>query len=341
MDSLAYPLFTLISTGVRAYFNNQMNNAYDNFVNSIGVIALLVETVYVLHYGYLIAFQKSTDSVPEPSIKDLFYHLVIVAMVLLLIKKDSGALDAFMALRQMVIGSLTGEFSTKAGQQVFINLGLVNVAYSVSNVMNVPFVIEDAQKFGDTAMTLSIIGENSPQITGGIMLLINEIITALGVALFPLALYSTLYKITDSFFGTWFDTMLSATVQIATLVVLTKILAVITPIFLGFLLVVNGISSKAPIGSWYVPEFQRSFIEAGFGMLMTMLLVWVPAQAATFSGKMVNSGSTKGNLGNVMTNDDLVKVDRPNPKQPSQSARDSQATPAASNQNPSASSRAR
>jgi type IV secretory pathway VirB6-like protein len=130
----------------------------------------------------------------------------------------------------------------------------------------------------------------------------NEITISVGMALFPLALYATIYKLTDSFFGTWFETMLAATVQMAVLVVLSNIVSVVTGIFLTAIVAVSSVADYAPVGGGVIiPHLQRSIIEAGFGMLMTMMFAWLPAQAATFSGKLINAGTTKGNLGGVMT----------------------------------------
>ncbi len=301
MDSLAYSIFSLISAYVRAIVNKQMTIAYQNLVDVITSIALLIETLYIMHYGYLIAFQKSTDSTPSPSVRDLIRHAVIVIIILAFIKIDSLAFDALMALRQMVVGSITSDYVTTAGGQVALKLFAIDLAYGANNLLQTT-VVEDAPDFQQTSMVLSIIAEASPQIVAGILLLMNEITISVGMALFPLALYATIYKITDSFFGTWFDTMLAATVQIAILVVLTSIVAQITPLFLGAIVSVNYLADHGPVGGGIIiPHLQRSIIEAGFGMLMTMMFAWLPAQAASFSGKLINSGTTKGNLGGVMT----------------------------------------
>lgn len=304
MDTLSYTIFTLVSAGIRFYINKQMTIAYQNLVDVIGSIALIIETLYIMHYGYLIAFQKSTDSVPAPSVFDLIRHAAIVLIILAFIKIDSLAFDALMALRQMVIGSISGDYVTKAGQQVANNLLGIDLAYSAHNILQ-STVVEDAPDFQQTSMVLSIIAEASPQIVAGILLLMNEITISVGMALFPLALYTTIYKITDSFFGTWFDTMLAATVQMAILVVLSKIVAAVTVVFLTAIVGISALADISPVGGGVIiPHLQRSIIEAGFGMLMTMMFAWLPAQAATFSGKLINSGTTKGNLGGVMTKTD-------------------------------------
>jgi TrbL/VirB6 plasmid conjugal transfer protein len=301
MDTLAYTIFTLVSAGIRYVVNQQMTIAYQNLVDVISSIALVIETLFIMHYGYLIAFQKSTDSVPAPSVFDLIRHAAIVLIILAFIKIDSLAFDALMALRQMVIGSISSNYVTKAGQQVAHNLSLIDGAYGTYNVLQTT-VVEDAPDFQQTSVVLSIIAEASPQIVAGILLLMNEITISVGMALFPLALYATIYKLTNSFFGTWFETMLAATVQMAILVVLSNIVASVTPIFLAAIVGVSQLADSAPVGGGVIiPHLQRSIIEAGFGMLMTMMFAWLPAQAATFSGKLINAGTTKGNLGGVMT----------------------------------------
>lgn len=301
MDTLAYTIFTLVSAGIRFYINKQMTIAYQNLVDVVTSIALVIETLFIMHYGYLIAFQKSTDSTPSPSLRDLIRHAVIVLMILAFIKIDSLAFDTVMAFRQMVIGSISGDYVTRAGQQVANNLFAIDAFYGVHNLLQ-STVVEDAPDFQQTSMVLSIIAEASPQIVAGILLLMNEITISVGMALFPLALYATIYKITNSFFGTWFETMLAATIQMAILVVLSGIVANVTGIFLTAIVAISQLAEVTPVGGGIIiPHLQRSIIEAGFGMLMTMMFAWLPAQAATFSGKLINAGTTKGNLGGVMT----------------------------------------
>ncbi|MEN9912512.1 MAG: hypothetical protein RI956_956, partial [Pseudomonadota bacterium] len=301
MDTLAYTIFTFVSAGIRYVVNKQMTIAYQNLVNVVTSIALVIEILFITHYGYLIAFQKSTDSTPSPSVRDLIRHAVIVLMILAFIKIDSLAFDTVMAFRQMVIGSMSDDYVTKAGQQVANNLSAIDIAYGAHNLLQTT-VVEDSPDFQQTSMVLSIIAEASPQIVAGILLLMNEITISVGMALFPLALYATIYKITDSFFGTWFETMLAATIQMAILVVLSNIVAKVTVLFLLAIAAITKAADFAPVGGGVViPHLQRSIIEAGFGMLMTMMFAWLPAQAATFSGKLINAGTTKGNLGGVMT----------------------------------------
>jgi TrbL/VirB6 plasmid conjugal transfer protein len=314
MDTFAYTLFTLVSAGIRYAVNQQMTIAYQNLVDVISSIALVIETLFIMHYGYLIAFQKSTDSVPSPSVRDLLRHAVVVFMILAFIRIDSLAFDTLMALRQMVIGSITGDYDSKAGQQVANSLSAIDGAYGAHNVLQksvlrIPsypvsqlMAVEDSPDAQQTSAVLSIIAEASPQIVAGILLLMNEITISVGMALFPLALYATIYKLTNSFFGTWFETMLAATVQMAILVVLSRIVAGLTVPFLAAIVTITRSADFAPVGGGVViPHLQRSIIEAGFGMLMTMMFAWLPAQAATFSGKLINAGTTKGNLGGVMT----------------------------------------
>lgn len=299
MNPLAYSIFDLISQFIRYSFNSQLQIAYTNMVNIVVYIVVGVETIYILHYGYLIAFQKSTDDVPEPSVRDLIYHAVVVMIVLAFIKRDSGALDTIMAFRQMIIDAITGN-NEKGGQQVAVNLREIDLSYILHSFFQ-PTMIEDPPDSNQTALILSIVAENSPQIISGVLLLMNEITVTIGMALFPLALYCNLYNKTSDFFGHWFDIMLGATIQISIIALLTGIVAKITPVFLAALTIFSIASKYVPSGYSFMPELQRTLIECGFGMLMTMMLAWLPAQAATFSGKLINAGTTKGNLGNVLT----------------------------------------
>jgi hypothetical protein len=302
MDSLAYPIFLLISNFVLHGFKEAMDSAYLNFVHAISLIALAVEVTYVTHYGYLIAFQKSTDAVPEPNLRELAYHAVIVILILWMLNKSSLALDALMGLRQMIIGSFTGDYDASGGAQVSRQLGFIDTAYAFSNVINSTNITEDLPDIKSNAVGLAIIAENSPQISGGIMLLINEITVRTGMALFPIALYTTLYRVTSGFFSSWFDLMFSSTIQMGVLVLMLSMVFKATVAFLALLASVTLATRFLPIGGYYVSELQLSVIESGFGFLMSLLIVWVPAQASTFSGRLLNgAASAKGHLGSNVT----------------------------------------
>jgi TrbL/VirB6 plasmid conjugal transfer protein len=301
MDSLAYPIFSIVSAVILDGFDSAMNKAYANFVTSITTLALVVELAYVTHYGYLIAFQKSSDAVPVPNLRELAYHAVTVIMVLGILKVDTMALDAIMGLRQMIIGGLTGEFDIPGGQQAAKGMFSMDLAYSVSNIATSTSMTEDAPGLKANTMALSIIADNSPQITAGVMLLLNEITTRTGMALFPLALYTLLYRVTSGFFSSWLEMMLGSAVQMGVLAVVTVLVADATKNFLLALNAVTLITRFFPLGQYFVSELQQSVMEAGFGLLMSMMLSWVPAQASTFSGKFINGSSTKGSLGTEVT----------------------------------------
>ncbi len=341
MDSFAYPIFQLISTLILSGYSAVVDPAIAKFGTSIMIIALGIETMYIAHYGYIIILQKSTEAVPNPSLRDLLYHVIIVIIVLHYVKTDvDSALGLVKALRRMIIDGLTGAMQTSPGEwstgnlinpnssgdltllglppisvltttipgrKIAIELGLMNAAFAASNLLTMAPVMKDVSApLQTTAFIMALISDVSPQITAGIIFLINELMIKTGLALFPLALYCMLYKVTREFFHSWLNMMFAASIQMAVLIVTITICTKVTISFLAILatLSAGGIAShymSSTVGSYVISELQESVIQAGFGITLTALIAWVPANSANFAGTLLTAGTTKSGVGMAMS----------------------------------------
>jgi hypothetical protein len=298
MDSMAFPIFSIISAAARFGFDNYMSKAYIKLTDAVFLIALVVETAYVTHYGFLMAFQKSSENVANPNLRELLYHVITVIVILGLLKSGTAPLDAIMALRTMVVGSLTGSYTIPGGQQSQGYLSMLDVAMSFSNVVNSVSNSGAAPAMKSTAVTLSLVADASPQIAAGLLLLMNELMVRLGMALFPLVFYALLYKISRGFFMTWLNLMFSTAIELAAGAVLIKLAAEVTVIFVATLGGLELLNQKLPIGAPYFSEMQQSVIQACFGVTLSALLFWAPSNLAAYGGTVFNNGMLKPNIGN-------------------------------------------
>jgi hypothetical protein len=291
----------LISAYVLHGFKVVMDGAATKLLTSITTIALVVEMMYVTHYGYLILLQKSTEAVPNPGINDLLYHCVIVIVVLSMLKSGLDLTTLLLAFRGMVIEGFTGD-TMPGGQQVAKSLGQMDAAFGVSNMIQAYSYSDTSPTLKNTAIALAVVAEIAPQLVGGVMLMFNELMVRLGMALLPLVVYCLLYKSTKQFFATWFNMMFSASLQMGVLAVTVAISVKITVIFLGLFnafLIAQGLTSG--VGLYVVSELQESLIHASLGMTLTSLMVWVPANAAAFAGTILTGGLTKSGIGSAVT----------------------------------------
>jgi hypothetical protein len=304
MDTMSFPIFSVVSAFIRFGFDKYMDPAYDRLVDSIFIIALAIELAYITHYGIMIVIQKSSENVAVPNLRELLYHVVTVMVVLALLKSGKAPLDALMGLRMMVVGSFTGDYENPGGMQFNGFLVLLDTAMSAMNIVNASTVVSsgDAPAMESTAVTLALVSDVAPQIAAGIMLLMNELMVRVGMALFPIFFYALLYSVSRSMFFTWFNLMFSAAVQMGVSIILIKLAAELTWIFVSLLGTLQLAQNFSPVGTYYFSQMQQSLVQACFGVILSTLLFWVPTNMASYVGTIINNGMLKQNIGAPVTN---------------------------------------
>jgi type IV secretion system protein VirB6 len=120
----------------------------------------------------------------------------------------------------------------------------------------------------------------------------------IGMALCPLMIYAALYQSTKNLFNRWLIYMIGLTIQMGVLAITTVIAAKVTAIFLGTF-TTFALASRATQGSYFISELQQSAIQAGFGMIITALLIWFPNNAGAFGGTKLYDKTTKSSLGTL------------------------------------------
>jgi hypothetical protein len=283
MDALAYPIFSGLSATIRTLFFETMDLAYDEMLRSVVKIAVLIETIFIIRAGYIILSRKTSEDEKNPDVQELLYHLTVVCAVLAFLKTGRSSLDFIIGLKTMLIAGLTGITGMSGGQQMDASLAAMNLAMSLGAALS-RIDSTYTSELKATMITLALNFTVSPPITGALLLLFNELMVRLGVALFPLAAYAALYKSTRDIFNTWVGLMAALGVLMATSAVTIKVMTVVTTAFVTFFVTLQAITSKLPVGSWYISEIQQSVIQAGFGFTLTIVILNFPVNAAAFVG---------------------------------------------------------
>jgi hypothetical protein len=296
MDTLAYPIFSIMSALIRGETIKLMDLAYLEMAKNIIKIALLIETFFIMRAGYIIVGSKTTEDEKNPDLQELTYHALVVCAVLFFIKTNTGPLDFILGIKSMIIAEFTGDKNTPGGQQIAESLAVMDTAYAISNVYNTTIGTTSAS-LKSTLITLSLGSMISPQIMGAVLLLFTEIMTRVGMALFPLVAYAALYKTTRDIFMTWLGLMFSLGLVTAASAVITKLVATTTVAFVaGFGLIVAAQNLRAKLGDPIISELQQSLIQGGFGFTMSILLLQVPTNISSFAGGFLNfAGPTLNN----------------------------------------------
>jgi hypothetical protein len=219
-----------------------------------------------------------------------------------------------MALRRLLMLGLIGDASGSIepiGEQVHTALGDLDSAFSIAGTLdtvlraaNSTSVMLDTPQLKSTAVTLALVSDISPQISAGILLLLNELMVRLGIALFPLVFYGILYDVSRGFFYTWLEVMFSASIQLSVSLVLIKAAWIVTTAFVTIFTGLSGaglLAGSASVGDAVISELQASVIQAGFGLTLSALLFWVPTNMASFAGKIINDSVLKQSLGTPVT----------------------------------------
>jgi hypothetical protein len=312
MDPLAYTIFSILSASIRTLFFTRMDQAYTDMVAAISLIAVSIETIVIMRYGFIILGRQTSEDERNPDVQELLYHLLVVCGVLALLRSGRAPLDFIMALRTMLISGFTGIDDRPGGQQMDVSLNLLNAAITSGNIassINSTYVNSLKSSLLTMALTFTV----SPQITGALLLLFNEVMTRFGMALFPLAAYAALYKTTRDVFTTWVGLMLSLGVLMAVSAVTVAIMVDVTLAFVGIFSansLASAFISNGTVGKFVLSEIQQAIIQSGFGFTLTIIILNFPVNAANFvGGYIIFAGPSLNNeLGALYKNDRRVKM---------------------------------
>lgn len=305
MDALAYPIFKFVSSLVRQDFNSIMNAATTTLASNVLILAAAFETVFLVYFGFLIAFGKATNGIKTPNINSLLYHMFTFIFIIGMLREINIILGFILSFRDMLVSGLLvaadGAPGTLAGARSESQLDLMANAFSGLNALQA-FTAPDnlSNSLSQTSVMLSLGADVAPQIMGGIVLLLNDMLVRIGMSISPLMIYLAFHKATRNRFKAWLERMFGLALQGAVLALTLQLAVQVTTVFsttFAAFLLGNGVASligfKAPI----INDLQISVIRAGFGFILTTLMVWFPANAGSFCGRSLYAVTTRVNLG--------------------------------------------
>jgi TrbL/VirB6 plasmid conjugal transfer protein len=305
MDALAYPIFTFVSSLVRQDFNSIMNAATTTLASNVLILAAAFETVFLMYFGFLIAFGKATDGIKTPNINALLYHMFTFIFMIGMLREIKTILGFILSFRDMLVSGLLygtgvppGTFAGKISES---QLDAMAVSFAALNTAQAFIKPNDlSNSLNQTPVMLSLGADVAPQIMGGIVLLLNDMLVRIGMSISPLMIYLAFHNSTRNRFKAWLERMFGLALQGAVLALTLQLAANVTEIFSAVFLslltanaAANLIGFKAPI----INDLQISVIRAGFGFVLTTLIVWFPANAGSFCGRSLYAVTTRVNLG--------------------------------------------
>lgn len=275
MDYLGYEIFLLMSDFIGNAFDSAMQNAYVNSAAAVAGIGSVVMAIWFTLYGMRMAY-----GLPGHTMSDFMWRAGKAAVVLAII---AAATTENMSIQNLVfdtrddlVYAITNDSRT-AREQTESKLGQLDMASVITDVFTGVNASDDN---GPTNLVLTLIGQGTPTIVGGVLLLLNELAIRIGIAVGPLMLFGLLFDSTKDLFFSWVRLLLASMLNMAILAVVVAEAANLMIAF-GAALVLARLAE--PTGVIFT-DLQTSAAQAGFGIMLSALIYTVPQMAARFFG---------------------------------------------------------
>ena len=275
MDVLGYQIFLLMSDFVGAQFAAAMDNAYVNSVTAVATVGTVVMTLWITIYGMRMALGQQGHNMT-----DFMWRAgkaaVVFAIVAASATENLAIQNLVTTTRDDLVAVIT---NSGTGYRAQTELGLAGLdlfqflAGSLSG--------ENAADEGTSLnLVLAMVGQGSPAIVGGVLLLLNELAVRIGIAVGPLMLFGLLFESTKDLFQAWIRLLLGSIVSMAILAVVVGEAALLA----GAFTVVLAAAKLADVTGLIFTDLQVSLTSAGFGIMLSALIYTVPQMAARYFG---------------------------------------------------------
>lgn len=275
MDALGYPIYLLISSYIGNAFEAAMNNAYINSAALVASIGSVIMTIWVSFYGIRMAYGTQGYSM-----SDFLWRAGKATLIFAIV---AAATTENLAIQNMVTGLRDDlvQVITNSNQsydsQIKTDLALLHTAQSAIDL----FSGDNTQdKKSDLNIILVMIGQGTPAIIGGIMLLLNELAVRIGIAVGPLMLFSLLFEGYKDLFSAWVRLLAASIISMAILAVVVGHAAVLMGLFVGILAAAKGLDSNGLVFT----NLQLAAANSGFGLILTALIYQCPTMASRYFG---------------------------------------------------------
>jgi type IV secretion system protein VirB6 len=285
MEIIGYFFFTLISKYIDQKFFELSETVNENLARGILPAIVVFVTIHFMFSGMRIAIGDSTANMREL----LFRTLKITAMVSII----STSMFYSATLQNTILGvrtDITNAFHTGAGANIYeqIDNSLDKMAMGIAVVDGITTGSDvGLSESKGRALTLSLVGQASPPMIGGLLLLINELGLRIAIMLAPLFLTAFMFKRTEDMFYTWLRFMVGSMFSLGVFSMAVGIMSDLTVKFGTAIVLMKAALHTAGSGTGLdtnLPQLNESVMQAGFGVVMSVMLMVVPFIVNKFFG---------------------------------------------------------
>ncbi|MEN5426989.1 type IV secretion system protein [Stenotrophomonas pennii] len=245
----------------------------------VGIIALVVMTIWLLLQGYRIVTGRSRDSMMALVTDMARAALIVITATTMAIFGQNVHSFLTHYVQDEITYVVTGEEDT-AKDLIDENLAYMQVALSAVDVLDVAgdVTLDNAKT---RAMWFIGLGTGGPAVTAGAMLLLYEVAMALFIGFAPLFILCLLFEQTKSLFQRWLFYGIGTMFSMAVLAAMTGIaMSMVSKVALAFW---GTAAAGALMGSNFTEGMTSMALQqGGMGLILTTLILTAPPMAAMF-----------------------------------------------------------
>ncbi|WP_349998295.1 type IV secretion system protein [Stenotrophomonas lacuserhaii] len=245
----------------------------------VGIIALVVMTIWLLLQGYRIVTGRSRDSMMALVTDMARAALIVITATTMAIFGQNVHSFLTHYVQDEITYVVTGEEDT-AKDLIDENLAYMQVALSAVDVLDVAgdVTLDNAKT---RAMWFIGLGTGGPAVTAGAMLLLYEVAMALFIGFAPLFILCLLFEQTKSLFQRWLFYGIGTMFSMAVLAAMTGIaMSMVSKVAFAFW---GTAAAGALMGSNFTEGMTSMALQqGGMGLILTTLILTAPPMAAMF-----------------------------------------------------------
>lgn len=286
MELLGYFIFQLIGSYIDKKFFELSEAVYGNLAGILMSVGVVMFTVYFMLAGLRMVSGESRESMTALVLR-MTKMLILLSILHTSMFGGVYIQNRILGVRDNIVGAFAHDGSG-SGQTVYqkidSNLDTMSAAMSLVDSVSAGSDVGLSEAKG-RALTLGLIGQASPPIVAGLLVLINELGLRIAIMLAPIFIVAFMFKRTEDMFFTWVKFMLGSMLSLGVLSMVIAILFELTNRFTAALMALKLISAAGLLGAdTGLPQLNESVMTAGFGAVMTVMLLSVPVILNRFFG---------------------------------------------------------
>lgn len=292
IGDLAY--FALIYDFLHEEIETFRANVLGRAAGTVGGIALLVMTIWILFQAFRIITGQSRDSMMALVMNSLKATLIIAAATAFGVGGNLISGTITTDLQDSITYLVTGEDGSSPKEQIDENLAYMQ--FAMSTIDAVKIVQDDEQLQDQKANAILMVGAGTagPAMTGAAMLLLYEVALAMFIGFGPIFILCLLFDQTKSLFQKWLmyglGTLFSMAVLSAMIAIATDVVIEVTKAFWVGTVVGRLLNYESGFSTIAMQQ-------GGIGLLLTVLIISTPPMAANFFQGTLGQFSAYATLG--------------------------------------------